>query len=84
MRPAATAFATLTQLIETVWLQFGPFMRVVYGRLGHVHLHDNHQSAIQAILDRDEQKLRAAIAADIIDGMSLIKKTGLFSQGAAV
>jgi DNA-binding GntR family transcriptional regulator len=73
----ASGRATLIQLIETVWLQFGPFMRVVYGRLGNAHLHDNHQAAITAILAKDADALRAAITADITDGMALIKRTGL-------
>lgn len=68
---------TLLQLIETVWLQFGPFMRVVYGRLAHTHLHDNHQGAIKAIVDGDADALKSAIAHDIGDGMSLIKRAGL-------
>src|SRR5688572_17530583 len=33
---------TLTALIETLWLQFGPFMRTVYGRWGASHLVDQH------------------------------------------
>ncbi len=69
--------ATLLQLIETVWLQFGPFMRVVHGRLAHTHLHDNHQGAIKAIVDGDAEALKSAIAHDIGDGMSLIKRAGL-------
>lgn len=73
----AQRHSTLAQLIETVWLQFGPFMRVVYGRLGNAHLHDNHQAAISAIVAKDEKALRAAIAADISDGMDLIRRTGL-------
>jgi DNA-binding GntR family transcriptional regulator len=72
---------TLVQLIETVWLQFGPFMRVVYGRLGNAHLHDNHQSAIKAIVAKDADALRAAIEHDISDGMALIKRTGLAVEG---
>jgi DNA-binding GntR family transcriptional regulator len=72
---------TLIQLIETVWLQFGPFMRVVYGRLGNAHLHDNHQGAIKAIVAKDEAALRAAIEHDISDGMALIKRTGLAVEG---
>jgi DNA-binding GntR family transcriptional regulator len=72
---------TLIQLIETVWLQFGPFMRVVYGRLGNAHLHDNHQGAIKAIVVKDEAALRAAIEHDISDGMALIKRTGLAVEG---
>ena len=60
-----------------MWLQFGPFMRVVHGRLAHTHLHDNHQGAIKAIVDGDAEALKSAIAHDIGDGMSLIKRAGL-------
>jgi DNA-binding GntR family transcriptional regulator len=80
----ASGRATLIQLIETVWLQFGPFMRVVYGRLGNAHLHDNHQGAIEAIVAKDAEALRAAIAHDISDGMGLIKRTGLAAAEGAV
>jgi len=74
---------TLIQLIETVWLQFGPFMRVVHGRLANAHLHDNHQAAIAAILAKDSGALRDAITRDITDGMNLIKQTGLAAQAGA-
>jgi DNA-binding GntR family transcriptional regulator len=73
---------TMTQLIETLWLQFGPFMRVVYGRVGNAHLHDNHQAAITAIVGGDVDALRTAIAADISDGMGLIGRTGLAVEEA--
>lgn len=70
--------ATLTQLIETLWLQFGPFMRLVYGRIEGVRLvNDQHQAALAAIERRDADALRAAIAADINDGMRLISVSGL-------
>ncbi|HYD89819.1 MAG TPA: GntR family transcriptional regulator [Vitreimonas sp.] len=71
---------TLLQLIETLWLQFGPFMRLVYGRVANAPLNDNHQAAIAAIQARDADALRAAIAADIGDGMGLISRTGLVSE----
>ncbi len=73
----ASPRATHVQLIETVWLQFGPFMRVVYGRIGHTKLHDSHQDAIKAVIAKDAEALRAAIAHDIADGMHLIKRAGL-------
>lgn len=73
--------ATLTQLIETLWLQFGPFMRLVYDRLDSAHLNDQHQAALAAIAARDAQALRAAIAADIADGMGLIGRAGLATEG---
>ena len=34
----ASERVTLNALIETLWLQFGPFMRVVYGRYGTANL----------------------------------------------
>lgn len=63
---------TLTQLIETLWLQFGPFMRVVYGRYGTANLVDQHERALTAIHARDAAALHEAIKADIGDGMGLI------------
>jgi DNA-binding GntR family transcriptional regulator len=76
--------ATLTQLIETLWLQFGPFMRVVYGRVAGAYLNDSHQAAIRAIEAQDRAALRAAIAADIADGMGLISRAGFAADGAMV
>jgi DNA-binding GntR family transcriptional regulator len=63
---------TLNRLIETLWLQFGPFMRVVYGRFGTANLIDQHRIAVDAIARRDSVALREAIASDIADGMGLI------------
>ena len=71
---------TMTQLIETLWLQFGPYMRVVYGRFGTANLVDQHQLALAAIRARDVTGLRRALRADIRDGMLLIGSSG-FENG---
>jgi DNA-binding GntR family transcriptional regulator len=63
---------TLNRLIETLWLQVGPFMRVVYGRVGTANLMDQHRVALEAIERQDADALREAIASDIGDGMGLI------------
>lgn len=63
---------TLNRLIEGLWLQFGPFMRVVYGRFGTANLVDQHRVAMDAIQAGDAEGLRQAIASDIGDGMGLI------------
>jgi DNA-binding GntR family transcriptional regulator len=68
---------TLLQLIETLWLQFGPHMRVVYGRFGTANLVDQHRVAIACIDAGDAQGLRNAISADISDGMGLIGASGM-------
>ena len=74
---AAHGAATLNQLIETLWLQFGPYMRVVYGRFGTANLIDQHQAAIEAIVRGDAVALRLAVREDIADGMSLIGRSAL-------
>jgi DNA-binding GntR family transcriptional regulator len=74
---------TLTQLIETLWLQFGPYMRVVFGRVSSAKLNDSHQAAIRAIEIGDGVALREAIARDISDGMGLLGRAGLAAPKAA-
>lgn len=63
---------TLLALVESIWLQFGPFMRTAYGRIGTSTLEDHHQAAIAALERQDRNRLKAAIAADITQGMSFI------------
>lgn len=63
---------TLNALVESVWLQFGPFMRMAYARYDTSKLEDFHQAALKAMRVRDETALRSAIAADIGQGMSFI------------
>jgi DNA-binding GntR family transcriptional regulator len=54
-------------MARTLWLQAGPFMRVVFGKLGTVHLpKDHHQDLIVALENGDAQ------AADIHEGMALM------------
>jgi DNA-binding GntR family transcriptional regulator len=67
----------LLSLVESVWLQFGPFMRVVYGRFGTVNLVDQHVLAIAAVRAHDEQALRQAISEDIMQGMRFIGEEAL-------
>jgi len=68
----ANARPTLNRLIEALWLQFGPFMRTVYGRFGTANLVDQHHIALDAIQAGDPDGLRRAMASDIADGMGLI------------
>jgi DNA-binding GntR family transcriptional regulator len=73
----AQGMNTLNQLIQTLWLQFGPYMRVVYGRFGTAQLVDQHHVALAAIEAGDREALGRAIHRDIEDGMGLIGRSGL-------
>jgi DNA-binding GntR family transcriptional regulator len=72
----------LLPLIESLWLQSGPFMRVVYGRIGTSYVVDQHKEAIAAIERGDAEGLREAIRADILDGMSIIGRVVLDGEAA--
>lgn len=62
----------LLPMVESLWLQVGPFLRMVVGRLGTGHVVDHHQAAIRAIRARDEAALREAIRGDVLDGQEII------------
>jgi DNA-binding GntR family transcriptional regulator len=74
---------TLLALTESVWLQFAPFMRLVYGRFGTAKLIDQHALACQAIHRRDPRMLAAAIREDIMQGMRFIGEAALEGQSQA-
>ena len=59
----------LLPLIESVWLQIGPFMRMALADLDQHYPVDRHAQALMALETRDEKALRAAIEADIRDGI---------------
>jgi DNA-binding GntR family transcriptional regulator len=61
------------RMIDSLWMQFGPFMRVVYGRYGTAKMVDQHRVALAAIAAGDADALAAAIAADIGDCADLMQ-----------
>ncbi len=69
----------LMALVESIWLQTGPFMRLVYGRLGTQSLADYHAIAIAALDSGDEAALAEAIRADVRQGLNLAEDA--FQQG---
>ena len=60
-------------LIESLWLQLGPFSRIAISKLERVYLVDRHIEAIEALQQRDRAGLRRAIEADIRDGIASIR-----------
>lgn len=67
----------LMPLIESVWLQIGPFMRMALADLERYYPVDRHAEALAALAAKDEAALRRAIEADIRDGIGhLLEKLG--------
>jgi DNA-binding GntR family transcriptional regulator len=59
-------------LIESLWLQLGPFSRIAISKLEKVYLVDRHVEALEALRQRNLFALRRAIEADIRDGIASI------------
>ena len=58
----------MLKLAETVWLQLGPTMRALYGRLGKTDAPSNHKLILAALQAGDEPGLRLAVRADVTQG----------------
>ena len=69
------------RLIESLWVQFGPFMRFVFSRIPSADLVDQHELALEAIARGDAEALATAIHQDIADGMTLIDRNGVYHLG---
>jgi DNA-binding GntR family transcriptional regulator len=67
-------------LIESVWLQTGPFMRVALEETPSNDPIDRHVEALAAITARNQTALRRAIEADIRDGIGHLGNTGLLAR----
>lgn len=66
-------FQVAVPLIESVWLQLGPFVRVAKNKLAQHYRIDRHHEAIHAIRQQNAFALRRAIEADIRDGLASIQ-----------
>ena len=68
----ANPFQISVPLIESLWLQLGPFSRIAISKLEKVYLVDRHAEALDALRKRNPFGLRRAIEADIRDGIASI------------
>jgi DNA-binding GntR family transcriptional regulator len=59
-------------LVETVWLQAGPTMRMLYERLQRRQATDNHRKIIAALKAGDEPGLRLAVRMDVTQGLRML------------
>lgn len=65
---------TLMRLIEMLWLQYGPSMRVIAGQYGASALVvDYHRRATDALAAGDRDAFAAAIRDDVAQGMDFIR-----------
>ena len=59
-------------MAETVWLQLGPTMRKLYGRLNRAEVPANHRLILAALRAGDEPGLRLAVRTDVTQGLRML------------
>ena len=59
-------------MAETVWLQMGPTMRALYGRLRRTEPPRYHKLIIAALRAGDEPGLRLAVRSDVTQGLRML------------
>lgn len=59
-------------MAETVWLQMGPTMRMLYGRLRRTEPPHYHKLIIAALRAGDEPGLRLAVRSDVTQGLRML------------
>ena len=59
-------------MAETVWLQLGPTMRALYGRLKRTDPPHYHRLIIAALKAGDEPGLRLAVRSDVTQGLKML------------
>lgn len=59
-------------MVETVWLQMGPTMCALYGRLRRTDPPHNHRLIIAALKAGDEPGLRLAVRTDVTQGLRML------------
>jgi DNA-binding GntR family transcriptional regulator len=70
---SANPHQIVVPLIESLWLQLGPFSRIAISKLEKIYIVDRHIEAIEALKQRNSFGLRRAIEADIRDGIASIR-----------
>jgi DNA-binding GntR family transcriptional regulator len=59
-------------MAETVWLQMGPTMRALYGRLNRTEVPKDHRLILAALRAGDEPGLRLAVRSDVTQGLRML------------
>lgn len=69
----ASGAPVLVDMARSMWLRFGPSLRVVCARFGSDALPDRHSEALAAMRAGDAQALREAMERDIAQGVDQVR-----------
>lgn len=64
----------LSSLANSMWLRFGPSLRVIIGRMGTQNMPDLHKACIEAMRAGDAHSAANAIKQDVVSGMEQVMR----------
>lgn len=64
----------LTEMVDRLWLRFGPSLRVVCGQFGTRNLPDRHKDVLAALSAKDGAAAAEAMEGDVLQGMEQIRQ----------
>lgn len=64
----------LTEMVDRLWLRFGPSLRVVCGQFGTRNLPDRHKDVLTALSEKDADAAAHAMESDVVQGMEQIRQ----------
>ncbi|WP_408015631.1 GntR family transcriptional regulator [Rhizobium alarense] len=67
----------LMPMVESVWLQLGPFLGIAMEHVAQLYFVDRHQEAIAALRKRDADAVAAAIDLDIREGIGGFERSAI-------
>ncbi|MCY1125873.1 GntR family transcriptional regulator [Frigidibacter sp. RF13] len=70
----ASGAQVLVEIAQSLWLRFGPSLRVVAARYSEGRLPDRHLDALEAARAGDGRALARAIEADIAQGVDMVRQ----------
>jgi DNA-binding GntR family transcriptional regulator len=65
---------TLAAMIETLWLQIGPYLNLLRGSGNYVASNATHRAIVDALADHDGKAAAKALRADINDAYAILSK----------
>jgi DNA-binding GntR family transcriptional regulator len=65
---------TLVAIIETLWLQIGPYLNLLRGSGNYVASNATHQAIVEALAAQDGKSAARALRADIDDAYAILAK----------
>lgn len=64
----------LTEMVDRLWLRFGPSLRVVCGQFGTRNLPDRHKDVLAALASNNGEAAAEAMMGDVAQGMEQIRQ----------